>query len=147
VVEFGPGKGDKDALSQLGIPEGVLRATVTNKAGATVPADGKSNLYGLGLPSDLNLSDADQISHALAELANAQGVIRTAYKDLVTAATPKAQLNAQAAAAAAAKSGSVPAYMTNQISNYQAALDRLVGTTSTTTTTTDPTLTLFGITS
>jgi hypothetical protein len=148
VVEFGPGKGDKDALSQLGIPEGVLRATVTNKDGATVPADGKSNLYGLGLPSDLNLSNADQISHALAELANAQGVIRTAYKDLVTAATPKAQLNAAAAAAAAAKSGSVPAYMTAQISNYQAALERLTGgSTSTSSTATDPTLTLFGITS
>jgi hypothetical protein len=148
VVEFGPGKGDKNGLAQLGIPEGVLRATTTNKAGVTVPADGKANLYGLGLPSDLNLSNADQISHALAELANAQGVIRTAYKDLVTAATPKAQLNAQAAAAAAAKSGSVPAYMTNQISNYQAALDRLVGSTTTSsTTTTDPTLTLFGITS
>ncbi|CAN7177707.1 hypothetical protein LJR225_000407 [Phenylobacterium sp. LjRoot225] len=145
VVTFGPGKGDKDGLSQLGIPEGVLRATTTNAAGATVPADGKSNIYGLGLESDLNLSNADQISHAMAVLANAQGMIRTAYKDLVAAATPKSQLNAAAAAAALAKSGAVPAYMTNQISNYQAALDRLVG--DTTTTTTDPTLTLFGITS
>jgi len=51
--------------------------------------------------------------------------IRKAYKDLVKAATPKSQLDAAAAAAAA--SGKVPAYMTNQISNYQAALERLTG--------------------
>jgi hypothetical protein len=160
VVQFGPGQGAKNALPNLGIPEGVVRTTNTDAAGVTTPADGKSNLYGLSLPTNLNLSNSDQISHALAELANAQGVIRTAYKDLVTAATPKPVLAAQAAAAAAAKSGSVPAYMTNQIANYQAALDRLGGGTSTTNsnptlaefgissdsaTTTDPTLTLFGL--
>jgi hypothetical protein len=47
-------------------------------------------------------------------------VIRTIYKDLVAAATPK---SAQALAA----SGTVPKYLTNQIANYQAALDRLTG--------------------
>ena len=125
LITFGPGKGDKDALSTLGIPEGVVRQTVTSKAGVTSPADGKANLYGLTLPSDLNLSDDSQVSHALAELAAAQGVIRTAYKDLVAAATPKSQQAATAAASTA--SGTVPAYLTNQIANYQAALDRLTG--------------------
>jgi hypothetical protein len=126
VVAIGPGKGDKNALPQLGLPEGVVRATTTNAAGKTVPADGKSMLYGLSLPANLNLSSADQVNHALAELAAAQGVIRTAYKDLQTASTPKAVLDAQAKAAAIA-SGKVPAYMTAQIANYQAALDRLTG--------------------
>jgi hypothetical protein len=124
LIQFGPGKGDQNALPQLGIPEGVVRATTTNKDGTSVPADGKAMLYGLSLPSNLNISNDDQVSHALAELAAAQGVIRTAYKDLVTAATPK---SAQNAAKAAAASGSVPAYMTAEISNYQAALDRLTG--------------------
>lgn len=144
VLTFGPGKGDTDALSGLGIPVGVVRATTTNADGKSVAADGKSNIYGLNLPSDLNLSDADQISHALAELSGAQDVIRQAYKDLVAAATPKSQQQA-AAAAAAAKSGSVPAYMTAQISNYQAALDRLTGGSSSTSST-NPTLAMFGIT-
>jgi hypothetical protein len=121
VITFGPGKGDKNGLPLLGIPEGVVRQTVTSGSGAARPADGKPNLYGLGLPSDLNLSDAAQVSHALAELAAAQGVIRSAYKDLVAAATPK---SLQTAAAATA-SGTVPAYLTAQIANYQAALDRL----------------------
>jgi hypothetical protein len=47
-------------------------------------------------------------------------VIRTIYKDLLAAATPK---SAQAAAA----TGKAPAYLTNQIANYQAALNRLTG--------------------
>jgi len=120
MITFGKGKGDRDALSILGVPEGVVRQTVTTKSGATVPADGKANLYGLGLASDINLSDDAQISHALAEVTTAQGVIRTAYKNLVAAASPKT-----AAQSAATTTGSVPAYMTAQISNYQAALDRL----------------------
>jgi hypothetical protein len=128
LIQFGSGKGDQNALPQLGIPEGVVRATTTNKDGTTVPSDGKAMLYGLSLPSNLNIADDAQVSHALAELAAAQGVIRTAYKDLVTAATPKSALNAAKAASA---SGSVPAYMTAQISNYQAALDRLTGGSST----------------
>ena len=122
LVTIGAGKGDLDALSELGIVEGVVRAVQTNKAGRTSPADGKPTLYGLGLESDLNLSDADQVSHAQAVLSAAQDVIRQAYKDLVAAATPKSAQNAAAAA-----SGKVPAYLSNQISNYQAALDRLTG--------------------
>jgi hypothetical protein len=126
VLQIGAGKSDKDALKLLGIPDGVVRATTT-VSGVTKPADGKSQIYGLQMASDLNLSSDEQVRHALAEIATAQGVIRSAYKDLVTAATPKSQLAAQAAAAAASKSGAVPAYLTNQISNYQAALDRLTG--------------------
>lgn len=146
VLQFASGKGDSDGLKQLGVPEGVVAAVATtNSDGLKESADGKPVLYGLGLSTDINLSDDDQISHALAELSAAQDAIRSAYKDLVTAATPKAQRNADAAAAAAS-SGSVPAYMTAQISNYQAALDRLTGGGSSSGATTDPTLSLFGIT-
>jgi hypothetical protein len=132
TVEIGAGKGDSDALQQLGIAEGVVRATRTDKDGKEVSADGRPNVYGLAMHTGINLSDADQISHALAELASAQDVIRQAYKDLVAEATPRSAQNA--AAAAAATGGKVPAYMTNQIANYQAALDRLTaGSTSTST--------------
>jgi len=142
VVEIGAGKGDTNALLQLGIAEGVVRATKSDKDGKTVSADGRPNVYGLAMHVGINLSDADQISHALAELATAQDAIRQAYKDLVAAATPKSAQNA-AAAAAAATSGKVPAYMTNQISNYQAALDRLTGGS----TSSSSTASLFGLTS
>ncbi|MDB5451504.1 MAG: regulatory protein FlaEY [Caulobacteraceae bacterium] len=121
IIEIGPGKTDKDALAVLGIPEGVVRATTVDGAGKTVSADGKGMFYGLGLESGLNLSTTDQIAHARAELQAALGVIRTAYKDLAAAANP------QAAAAKAIPTGPVPAYLTAQIANYQAALTRLTG--------------------
>jgi len=121
TIEFGAGKINKNALEMLGIPEGIVRTTVVDD-GKTVPADGKGQIYGLGLPSDLNLDDATEISHAAAEIAAAMGVIRTIYKDLVAAASPQS-----AQTAAAAVSGHVPTYLTNQIANYQAALARLTG--------------------
>jgi hypothetical protein len=122
TIEVGMGATNKDALQSLGIPEGVIRATTVNDAGKTVPADGKSMLYGLGLASDLNLSNQAQINHVASELTAAMGVIRSAYKDLVAGAQPKGVQQASASA-----NGPVPAYLTNQIANYQAALDRLTG--------------------
>lgn len=118
IVTIGAGKTDKNALAMLGLPEGVVRAT-TVANGVTSPADGKAMLYGLALGGNLNLSSDEQVRHSVAELATAMGIVRTAYKGLVAAATPKSD---QAAA-----KGPVPAYLTNQIANYQAALDRLTG--------------------
>lgn len=120
VLEIGSGKSTANALKMLGIPEGVVRQTEVGANGKLVAADGKPNIYGLSLPSDLNLSNASQVSHALAELTAAQGVVRSAYKDLKAALDPQA-------AAAAKPTGQPPAYLTNQIANYQAALDRLTG--------------------
>ena len=141
LLTIGRVKGDTDALGELGVVEGVVGATRSDKDGKSVPADGKAQLYGLGLESTLNIDNADQVGHALAELAAAQDAIRKAYKDLVAAATPKSAQTAAAAAAAAG--GKVPAYMTAQIANYQAALDRLTGGSSSSGT--DSTTSLFGL--
>ncbi|MGH6910770.1 MAG: hypothetical protein ACREEG_11330, partial [Phenylobacterium sp.] len=75
TLEVGMGAASKNALESLGISEGVIRSTTINDAGKTVPADGKSMLYGLGLASDLNLSNPAQINHVLSELASAMGVV------------------------------------------------------------------------
>jgi hypothetical protein len=122
VLEIGPGKGDKNALEMLGIPEGVLRNTKMVD-GKNLPTDGKAKLYGLGLPSNLNLSSPEQIKHTLAEIASAMGVLRTAYKDMsATNSEPTLEERIRA------QGGSQPpAYLTNQIANYQAALNRLTG--------------------
>lgn len=122
IIEFGAGKIDKDALALLGVPEGVVRKTRVGKDDKTVAADGKPMFYGLGMDSLLNLDDEKQISHALADLGKAQGVIRQIYRDLVAAASPPDPL-----AKAQMSGGPVPTYLTNQISNYQAALARLGG--------------------
>ncbi|HEX5378006.1 MAG TPA: hypothetical protein VFW47_05500, partial [Phenylobacterium sp.] len=122
TLELFSGPPGKDALTGLGLSEGIIRATTLNKDGKPEPADGKGQIYGLKFDGELNLNDASSISHVAAELAAALGVIRQAYKDLQAAATPKSVL-----AAAKAASGPVPAYLTSQIANYQAALDRLGG--------------------
>ena len=105
----------------LGLNEGLLRATKFED-GKTVSSDGKSPFYGLNMHSGMKLETPEDIRHALAELTAAQGVIRTIYKDLEKAATPESVLRQREAA-----SGKAPAYLTNQIANYQAALDRLTG--------------------
>ena len=126
TLELFGGPAGKDALSQLGLPEGIVRNTTVDKNGAVVPSDGKGQIYGLGLDDGLNLDTASAMSHVASQLANAQGTIRQAYKDLLAAATPDSVKQAQKAAQAAA-SGTVPAYLTAQIANYQAGLDKLLG--------------------
>lgn len=124
TLEFFEGKTGKDALSLLGVSEGVVRATVVNKDGKTVPADGGGKIFGLKMDKDLKLDSASDVSHTLAELATAMGVIRDAYKELKDLATPASVKNAEKAKTAG---GKAPAYLTNQIANYQAALNRLTG--------------------
>ena len=111
----------RDALSGLGLTEGLVRTTVLTK-GKLLPADGKGQIYGLKLDEGLNLETASAQSHVAAQLAAAQGVIRQAYNDLKLAATPKSVIDAAKAA-----SQPVSAYYANQIANYQQALARLGG--------------------
>jgi hypothetical protein len=122
TFEFFSGPSGKDALAGLGLQAGVVRTATADKNGKLVPGDGKGQIYGLKFDGDMSLNTPSSISHVAAELSAAMGVIRQAYKDLQAAATPQSVLNAQKAA-----SGPVPAYLTNQISNYQAALQRLTG--------------------
>ncbi|TAJ73991.1 MAG: hypothetical protein EPO51_03950 [Phenylobacterium sp.] len=123
ILEFGAGKVGKDALEFLGIPEGIVRNTIVNDKGVSEPADGKGQIFGLGLEADLRLDSAVEIAHAAADISTAMGVIRKAYKDLVAQATPQSNLPAASTVA----SGPVPQYLTDQIANYQAALTRLGG--------------------
>lgn len=125
VLEFTPGSADKDALGLLGIPSGIVDVTTVNKAGKVLPADGKGQIYGLGIASGVNLDTTQDATHAANLIAQAQTAIRTAYKDLIATLNP--QIAQQQQEAAKKATGKVPAYLTNQIANYQAALDRLTG--------------------
>lgn len=127
MVTLTGGPGDKNALPTLGLPEGLISGTVTVGA-KTSPADGGTQIFGLGLASTLNIDNAAQITHAKAVVAAAQGVIRKAYQALVTAATPVNPAQAAAdAAAASGKTGAVPQYLSNELANLQAGLARLTG--------------------
>ena len=123
TIQLDAGKAGKDALETLGLKAGVIRETALIN-GLSTPADGKGMLYGLGLAAPLNFSDAVQAQHALSQVSSAMGIVRSAYRDLVAAATPR---SAVTPAQARRAGGPVPQYLTNQIANYQAALARLTG--------------------
>ena len=121
TVEIMPGKDGKNALPSLGLTEGVARNTAINKAGKSVSTAPGGNVYGLGLDSaGIDLSSANAISAAQSVIGQAMTKIKNAYQDLLTAATP-------ATAKPPTISGPAPAYLTAQIANYQAGLDRLTG--------------------
>lgn len=128
LVVIGAGPAGKNALTTLGIPEGELsQTTFTNNQ--TLPADGGKKIYGLGLSSTLNLDSAPQIAHAQAVIAAAEGVVRQAYKDLVSANTPQTPAQ-KAAANNSSANNPVPTYLSTELANLQAGLARLTGSTS-----------------
>ncbi|CAN5262011.1 regulatory protein FlaEY [soil metagenome] len=102
------GESGRDALAGLGLSSGYI--------GLAGGSDGSTKTFGLALPTNLNLSDAASIKTAGEKLQAALKSVRDAYRELA----PKD--------ATASASGTVPAYLTNQLANYQAALSRLTGT-------------------
>lgn len=100
------GEGGRDALAGLGL-----------SAGYVGPSGGDDALqtFGLSLSKTLSLSDPAAVKAAGEALQAAMKAVRDAYRALA----PKP--------AASASSGTVPAYLTNQLANYQAALARLGG--------------------
>jgi hypothetical protein len=99
------GETGRDALLGLGLSPGFIGMT---------PSDASRKTFGLNLPGGLTLNDAESITTANEKIQGALKAIRDAYRDLA----PKSESR---------PSGPVPAYLTNQIANYQAALSRLVG--------------------
>ena len=100
------GETGRDALLGLGLSAGYVGAAA---------ADTSVKTFGMGLPSNLTLNDAASIKTAGEKIQGALKAIRDAYRGLAP----------QDATASA--SGPVPAYLTNQLANYQAALARLTG--------------------
>jgi hypothetical protein len=103
------GETGRDALAGLGLSAGYIGA-----AGSTT--EGTKRTFGLDLAANLNLSSSDSIKTANEKLQAAMKSVRDAYRQLDPAT-----------AAAAAPKGTVPAYLTAQLANYQAALSRLTG--------------------
>ena len=100
------GETGRDALAGLGLSQGYIGMTV---------GDNVTKTYGLGLPTNLTLGDADAVKTAGEKVQAAMKAIRDAYRGL----SPESNKPAV--------SGSAPAYLTAQLANYQAALSRLTG--------------------
>ena len=128
-VEILAGPTGADALQILGLKEGVVSATASKaalpaqalKSGSGQSAKPTNSLqqgYSLQIPTDLGLGSPAAIKRSLTALSGAMSTIRSIYRDMITAPTPPSS---------ASSDGPVPKYLTDQISNYQAALDRLTG--------------------
>lgn len=101
------GETGRDALAGLGLSSGYI--------GMSGSGDGTKRTFGLALPGNLSLNDATAIKTAGEKIQAALKAVRDAYRELA----PKTDT--------AATSGPVPAYLTAQLANYQAALSRLGG--------------------
>ena len=124
TVEILPGKGGTDVLESLGLKPGIVRNTKTDH-GQTVSADGKGPIYGFSLDTGLDLTDDVGRKAAVAAMTKALSAVRTAYREM--ADTANGVKRTDATASSGHVDGPVPAYLTNQIANYQAALNRLTG--------------------
>lgn len=102
-----PGETGRDALAGLGLSSGYIGAAA---------GDDVRKTFGLDLPGSLRLSDAAAAKTAGERIQAAMKAIRDAYRSLNPANDASAGAN-----------GPVPAYLTNQLANYQAALARLGG--------------------
>ena len=100
------GEPGRDALAGLGLSAGFI--------GPTASKDGPKT-FGLDLPQALSLLTKDARTASGERLQAAMKAVRDAYRSLAPASTNPAT------------SGTVPAYLTAQIANYQAALSRLGG--------------------
>ncbi|HVZ99013.1 MAG TPA: hypothetical protein VG841_01725 [Caulobacterales bacterium] len=118
AIALQSGRAGRDALAGLGFQEGIIAKNSGQR--------GAMQNFGLGLlPDDLKVTDAAAIAKAKSELAAADSIVRRAYEALVNPnAQEKTDLEKKLEAA---KSQPVPAYLTAQLANYQAALARLGG--------------------
>ncbi len=123
TIEVVAGKGGTDVLTSLGLAGGVIRNTKTDN-GKTVSADGKGPVYGLQLPPELDLTSEAGRKNANVVITRALSQVRSAYREIADAAMG---VKSDTGATSGKSGGTVPTYLTNQISNYQAALNRLTG--------------------
>ncbi|WP_419317033.1 hypothetical protein ACN2C7_11185 [Caulobacter sp. ErkDOM-E] len=123
TIEVLAGKGGTDVLQALGLAAGVVRNTKV-ESGKTVSADGGGPVFGLQLPPELDLSDEAGRKNASSVITRSMSSVRTAYREIADIAMG---IDSSAAATSGKTGGTVPAYLKNQISNYQAALNRLTG--------------------
>lgn len=123
TIEVVAGKGGTDVLNALGLAGGVVRATKTDN-GKTVSADGGGPVYGLQLPPELDLTTEAGRKNANVVITRALSQIRTAYREAADAAQG---ISSDGAKTPGKTGGTAPKYLTDQLANYQAALNRLTG--------------------
>jgi hypothetical protein len=116
TVQLLSGPNGSDALAALGLEPGLIQPADATSSSST----SKTPLvYGISLPSDLDLNSTADIANASAQISASLSLLKSAYQGLVNANTPATP------ATPSGSSGTVPAYLSAQLANYQAGLARL----------------------
>ena len=111
-------------LESLGLKPGIVRNTKEDH-GQTVSADGKGPIYGFSLDTGLDLTDDTGRKLAVSAMSKAIASVRLAYREMADKAN--GVVKTDTSTGSGKTGGTVPTYLTNQIANYQAALNRLTG--------------------
>jgi hypothetical protein len=125
-----PGPDGFDALGRLGIDPGVITNTGKSSSSSSAPptaiaADG-TKAFGLGLTSNLTLSDSASAGAVRAQLLNVLSAIRNIYQ---TTNTPE---SSSTSTASTKSSGTAPSYLTSNLASYNLALNMLSGSSTST---------------
>ncbi|HEX7799112.1 MAG TPA: transcriptional regulator, partial [Asticcacaulis sp.] len=122
-MEILAGPAGKDALKGLGIDPGLISNDATKIMDASSSGYLKSRKpIGLNFDASLNLNSDANIQKALDGLQAVMKTVQRAYTYLKYGDPQAADSDKHGKTG-----GTVPTYLTNQISNYQAALNRLTG--------------------
>ncbi len=123
-MEFVAGPAGRDALSSLGIDAGIVSsdANKTMDAKATDYLKSQKQL-GLNFDNSLNLNSAASIKDAIDSLQATMKNVQKAYNYLKYGDPQATDSKSKGANA----NGTPPAYLTNQIANMNAGLQRLLG--------------------
>lgn len=122
-IELVSGPAGKDALSGLGLANGMITADADENMDASSRNYTKSQKnMGLEFDTSLNLNSAANIAKAIASLKETMKNVQSVYTYLRSGDPQDSDSSKKGKSG-----GTVPQYLTDQISNYQAALSRLTG--------------------
>lgn len=121
TIELFAGSEGRDALAGLGLKAGAVTGKESFLDKDKTSAAPK--VFALELGSDMSLASKDRAALAAKALEEAMSIVQRAYRDLTTPQALKDLLNGESGPGR--KGGTVPAYLTSQIANYSAGLQRL----------------------
>ncbi|EGF90730.1 regulatory protein FlaEY [Asticcacaulis biprosthecium C19] len=122
-MEFVAGPSGRDALEGLGLAPGIVSADANKVMDAKASNYTKTQkMMGLEFDGSLNLATEANVKSALESLKGVMKNVQKAYNYLKYGDPQETDSKKKGKS-----SGQAPAYLTNQINNYQAALNRLTG--------------------
>ena len=147
-VQLVAGPAGGDALAPLGLTEGIVTnppstssssSSSTSSTGSSAASAPTTHSYSLRLPSTLSLDSSAGTQAATTALAAAIQTVKSAYTVMSSPPAPTTP------------AGTVPAYLSDQLANYTAGLERLTGqapsssSSSSSSTSSDPNSYLLGL--